>query len=253
MPRPRKCRKICRLPDNDGFEPLHGREEHTPIVINVDEYETIRLIDREGFSQEECGKYMSIARTTVQKIYANARKKIADALVEGLPLQIAGGDYALCDGNCKAYGCRKCFQQKNTKIPELPKKENVLRVAVAYEKGEIYQHFGHTEEFKIFDMEEGMIISSEVVDSSPTGHGALGGFLKGLKVDAVICGGIGEGAKMVLKEEGIKLYGGVKGNADEAVAALLNGTLDYDPDIKYSHHKGDECNSCASKCSDKGD
>ncbi|MGN1189764.1 MAG: DUF134 domain-containing protein, partial [Candidatus Ornithospirochaeta sp.] len=62
MPRPRKCRKICRLPDNDGFVPLHGSEEQTPIVINVDEYETIRLIDREGFSQEGCGKYMSIAR-----------------------------------------------------------------------------------------------------------------------------------------------------------------------------------------------
>lgn len=132
-------------------------------------------------------------------------------------------------------------------------KENVLRVAVAYEKGEIYQHFGHTEEFKIYDVENDKIISSETLDSSCSGHGALGGFLKGLKVDAVICGGIGEGAKMVLKEEGIKLYGGVKGNADEVVAALLNGTLDYDPDIKCSHHKGDECNSCASKCSDKGD
>lgn len=75
MPRPRKCRKVCCLPDNDGFVPVRGGEELTPIVLNVDEYEAIRLIDREGFSQEQCGEYMRIARTTVQQIYAAARKK----------------------------------------------------------------------------------------------------------------------------------------------------------------------------------
>ena len=91
MPRPRKCRKVCCLPDNDGFVPVRGGEELTPIVLNVDEYEAIRLIDREGFSQEQCGEYMCIARTTVQQIYAAARKKLADALVEGLPLRIEEG------------------------------------------------------------------------------------------------------------------------------------------------------------------
>ena len=75
MPRPRKCRKVCCLPDNDGFVPVRGGEELTPIVLNVDEYEAIRLIDREGFSQEQCGEYMRIARTTVQQIYAATRKK----------------------------------------------------------------------------------------------------------------------------------------------------------------------------------
>ena len=91
MPRPRKCRKVCWLPDNDGFVPVRGGEELTPIVLNVDEYESIRLIDREGFSQEQCGEYMRIARTTVQQIYAAARKKLADTLVEGLSLRIEGG------------------------------------------------------------------------------------------------------------------------------------------------------------------
>ena len=76
MPRPRKCRKVCCLPNNDGFVPVRGGEELTPIVLNVDEYESIRLIDREGFSQEQCGEYMRIARTTVQQIYAAARKKL---------------------------------------------------------------------------------------------------------------------------------------------------------------------------------
>ena len=104
MPRPRKCRKVCCLPDNDGFVPVRGGEELTPIVLNMDEYEAIRLIDREGFSQEQCGEYMRIARTTVQQIYATTRKKLADALVEGLPLRIEGGDFTLCSGNSAAYG-----------------------------------------------------------------------------------------------------------------------------------------------------
>lgn len=79
MPRPRKCRKVCCLPDNDGFVPVRGGEELTPIVLNVDEYESIRLIDREGFSQEQCGEYMRIARTAAHQIYVAARKKLTCA------------------------------------------------------------------------------------------------------------------------------------------------------------------------------
>lgn len=78
--------------------------------MTVDEYETLRLIDKEGFSQEECGAYMRIARTTVQQIYNNARKKVACALVDGRPLKIEGGDYSLCDGeemHCNCGGCEK--------------------------------------------------------------------------------------------------------------------------------------------------
>ena len=110
MPRPIKCRKVCQLPDNDGFLPVRGGRTQEPIVLNVDEYETIRLIDREDFSQEHCGEAMHIARTTVQQIYANARKKLANALVEGRPLQISGGNYRLCDGNesyCTCGGCAR--------------------------------------------------------------------------------------------------------------------------------------------------
>lgn len=133
MPRPRKCRKVCCLPNNDGFVPVRGGEELTPIVLNVDEYESIRLIDREGFSQEQCGKYMLISRTTVQQIYAAARKKLADALVEGLPLRIEGGDFTLCNGNSAAYGCRNCYQQKIHPMHEKQKRDNIMRIAVTYE------------------------------------------------------------------------------------------------------------------------
>ena len=125
MPRPRKCRKVCCLPDNDGLVPVRGGKELTPIVLNGDEYEAIRLIDREGFSQEQCGEYMCIARTTVQQIYAAARKKLADALVEGLPLRIEGGDFALCSGNSAAYGCRNCYQKKSIRCTK-NRKEIIL-------------------------------------------------------------------------------------------------------------------------------
>ena len=108
MPRPRKCRKVCCLPDNDGFVPVRGGEELTPIVLNVDEYEAIRLIDREGFSQEQCGEYMHIARTTVQQIYDSARKKLAEVVVDGKMLRIEGGDYRLCDGAETTCGCGGC-------------------------------------------------------------------------------------------------------------------------------------------------
>ena len=110
MARPRKCRKVCRLPDNDGYMPVKQDELLDPVILNVDEYEALRLIDREGFSQEQCGEYMHIARATVQQIYTCARKKLADALVEGRPIRIEGGDYRLCDGDeeyCSCGGCRR--------------------------------------------------------------------------------------------------------------------------------------------------
>ena len=110
MARPKKCRKVCSMPQNTCFGPEGCMNDKEIIVMTVDEYETIRLIDKEGFSQEECGEYMNVARTTVQQIYNNARKKLADALVNGQKLKIEGGEYRLCSGNekvCKCGGCEK--------------------------------------------------------------------------------------------------------------------------------------------------
>ena len=118
MPRPRKSRKVCHYPQSLSFCPTEAGEEKTPIILTVDEYETIRLIDKEGFSQEECGDYMHIARTTVQQIYTNARKKLAETLVEGLPLRIEGGDYQLCDGKEHSCGCGGCQKHKRQKTEQ---------------------------------------------------------------------------------------------------------------------------------------
>lgn len=113
MPRPIKCRKVCCLPRINEFVPAQENKPSDEIVImTVDEYESIRLIDNEDFSQEECSEYMKIARTTVQQIYNNARKKIARAIVDGLVLKIEGGEYRLCDGKEEYCGCGGCRRHR---------------------------------------------------------------------------------------------------------------------------------------------
>ena len=112
MPRPVKCRRVCGMPEINEFVPANGGCGKGPIVLAVDEYETIRLIDREGLSQEECGRRMEVARTTVQQIYTTARKKIADALVEGRSLQIVGGRYRICIEQDRPCGCGMCRRHR---------------------------------------------------------------------------------------------------------------------------------------------
>lgn len=111
-----------------------------------------------------------------------------------------------------------------------------MRVAVTYENGEIFQHFGHTQQFKVYDVINGKVTASHVVSTNGSGHGALAGLLGVLKADVLICGGIGGGAQAALAEAGIKLYGGVSGNADQAVEALLAGNLEYNPNVQCNHH-----------------
>ena len=118
-----------------------------------------------------------------------------------------------------------------------------MKIAVTYENGEIFQHFGHTGQFKIYEIADGKVISSEVVTTMGNGHGALAGFLKECDVDTLICGGIGDGAKMALEEAGITLYGGVCGNADKSIEELLKNKLNYNADVTCSHHH-DEEHSC---------
>ena len=122
-------------------------------------------------------------------------------------------------------------------------------IAVTYQDGEIFQHFGHTEQFKLYEVENGKILKSEIMNSNGSGHGALAGLLKMFGVKVLICGGIGGGAQTALANAGIQLFGGVKGNADEAVEAYLAGKLEFNPNVKCNHHgEGHTCgeHSCGS-------
>jgi len=232
MPRPQRCRRIGGYPDHWSFSPDDAEAAET-VTLLLDEFETIRLIDREGLTQEQCAARMGVARTTVTAIYDSARGKLAAAIVDGKPLRIAGGHYRLDEDPANRVG---------------EKGKDTMRIAATYENGEIFQHFGHTEQFKLYDVRDGKITAEQIVDTNGSGHGALAGFLKTSGADALICGGIGMGAQMALAEAGIRLYAGVTGSADDAARALAEGTLQYDPDARCDHHdhhhgEGHDCGS----------
>lgn len=126
-----------------------------------------------------------------------------------------------------------------------------MKIAVTYENGLVFQHFGHTEKFKLYEVENGKVVSEKIIDTNGSGHSALAGLLRAIGADALICGGIGGGAQMALAEANIKLYGGVSGSCDAAVAALIEGKLGYDPNVRCDHHdRGHEKTSHA--CGDHG-
>ena len=113
MPRPMKSRRVCCLPENRMFVPVHKRgPHHDAVVLTVDEYEAFRLMDFMGMSQEECAKSMDVARTTVQKIYSDARRKIAEALVMSKSIKIEGGDYRLYSENERQTDPGRCFRHR---------------------------------------------------------------------------------------------------------------------------------------------
>lgn len=138
-----------------------------------------------------------------------------------------------------------------------------MKIAVTYENGQVFQHFGHTAQFKLYEAADGKITSTEVVDTNGSGHGALASFLAERGVDTLICGGIGGGAQAALAEANIRVMGGVQGDADQAAEAFLAGSLQYDPNVKCSHHEhhgehhgeGHDCGShgnhhCGGHCHD---
>ena len=290
MPRPPRCRRICSAPRVERFCPCDVAES-APILLTLDEYEVIRLVDLKQQTHEQCAAQMDISRSTVQEIYENARRKLAACLVYGKPLHITGGNVRICSGqeqrseSCYRAGtCDRAGQDDTGGTPGVGsagkddtggtpgvgsacgsagksgtcctsgltsdhKGDIIMRIAVSYENGQIFQHFGHTAQFKIYDVANGEIVRAEVVDTNGSGHGALAGFLMQLGVDALICGGIGGGAQMALAEVGIRLFGGVSGDADAAVNALIAGNLGYNPDVHCDHHDhehGEGEHSCGS-------
>ena len=144
-----------------------------------------------------------------------------------------------------------------------------MRIAVTYENGNIFQHFGHTETFKVYEVENGEIKSSQVIGSNGVGHGALAGLLSGEGIDVLICGGIGGGAQIALAEAGVELFSGAQGDADAAVEAYLKGELvsagatchhhdgehscgDHGDEGHCGHHSGDHEGGCGHHSSNEG-
>ena len=127
-----------------------------------------------------------------------------------------------------------------------------MKIAVTYEKGEVFQHFGHTEWFKLYETDGTAVVSSKVVSSNGQGHGALATLLSDYEVDTLICGGIGGGARLALFSAGIDLYAGITGSADEAVSKLISGELPKNSEANCDHHHedGHDCHDhdCGHDC-----
>lgn len=240
MARPTRCRRVCTEPGCRSFAP-QAAESAGEIVLTVDEYEVIRLVDYEKQTHEQCAAQMKISRTTATEIYESARSKVADCLVNGKALSISGGHYRICQGD-REYGCGRNCRWGNNQVKRTG--GSTMRIAVPYEDGLVFQHFGHTSQMKLYDIEDGKIAGERLADTTGSGHGALAGFLSGQGVDVLICGGIGGGAQQALAQAGIRLYGGVAGDADGAVNNFLAGTLNYQADVHCDHHGHEHHGHC---------
>ncbi|MDD6614899.1 MAG: NifB/NifX family molybdenum-iron cluster-binding protein [Lachnospiraceae bacterium] len=127
-----------------------------------------------------------------------------------------------------------------------------MKIAVTYDNGEVFQHFGRTENFKVYEVEDNQAVSSEIISSNGTGHGALAGLLAEQGIDVLICGGIGGGAQTALEEAGIELVAGAEGNTDEVVETYLRGEL-ISTGSNCHHHDNEEGHSCgAHGCGEHG-
>ena len=217
-----KLRRVGVIPEYRGFTP-DGLASGDAIDMTVDELEVLRLCDLEGLNQEAVAQQMGIARATVAAICSRAHRKVADALVNGRALVIEGGNIA--------------YSPIASTTAAWPAKEvGTMRVATTYDNGNIFMHFGRSEQFKIYDIQDGKVLNEQVVGTGGTGHGALAGLLANGGVDTLICGGIGGGAQAALAAAGIQLFGGVSGDADEAVLRFVSGNLNYNPEVRCSHH-----------------
>lgn len=211
--RHQKVRSVGIEPEYLGFSP-DGLASGDDLTLTVDELEVLRLVDLERLSQAEAAQRMGVARATIAAICERARAKTADALVNGRRLVIAGGNVAYASASC------------NDAEPWPAKGEGIMRIAVTYDNGNVFQHFGKTQQFKIYDVEEGKVVSAEVVSSNGAGHGALAGVLAEGGVDTLICGGIGGGAINALNQAGITIYAGGSGDCDALVEAFLAGEVE---------------------------
>lgn len=249
MARPRKYRNICGFPANNSFGPLGIEEyENKFIVMPIDQYETIRLIDLEGLTQEECADQMNIARTTVQRIYSEARKNLAESLVKGKVLKIEGGDYKLCNGKGKFCGRGNCQRHRGNMVSlkDEEKEKILMKIAIPVNskeiRTEIGSSFGRAPYFLIYDVEtkESVFVENKAT-SSPGGAGVIAAqTIVDIKVDALITPRCGQNAADVLNAGKIKLYKSIDGTVEDNIKAFSDEKLDLLEDIHAGFHNHGE-------------
>lgn len=228
MPRPRKCRKVCQMPEVIEFQPVGRNLCHSAVVLSVDEYEAIRLIDKQGFSQEECGKYMQIARTTVQLVYDSARKKLAEALVCGLPLKIEGGDFRLCDGEEESCGCGGCRRHRRNQLEMQYKEDGKMRIAIPLDenKQDVCIVLSRAPYFLFQDEDAQTIVENPAANAQGGAGIQAAQFLVDNGVNVLITVRCGQNAADVFTAVGMKIYKSAGRTAAEDLTAFAEGRLE---------------------------
>lgn len=251
--RPRKFRNVCGLPETDSFGPLGmgGRGNKDRIItMSIDEYETVRLIDLEGLTQEECAQQMNIARTTVQRIYSDVRKKIAESLVQGKVLKIEGGDYKLCDGKGRFCGRGNCHGGRNvmdlTQADVSKKERKIMRIVMPVDENnmqaKVSSSFGRAPFFLVYDIEtkESIFVDNKAA-RSPGGAGVIAAqTVVDNKADALLVPRCGQNAADVLQAGKVKIYKSLEGTAEENIEAFIDKKLDTLDEIHAGFHKNGE-------------
>ena len=234
-----KLRRVGIIPEYRGFTP-DGLASGDAIEMTVDELEVLRLCDLEGLNQEAVAQQMGIARATVAAICSRAHRKVANALVNGRALVIEGGNiaYSPITATTAAWPAKEVY---------------TMRVATTYDNGNIFMHFGRSEQFKIYDIQDGKVLNEQARKGTDgTGHGALAGLLANGGVDTLICGGIGGGAINALAQAGITVYAGAQGSCDACVEALIAGTLAQNGEATCGCHGHDHAHEHGESCSCHG-
>lgn len=240
MPRPKKCRKVCQMPTTKEFQPIGDTSCKASVILTVDEYEAIRLIDKQGFSQEECSNYMQVARTTVQLIYNSARKKLADALVDGLSIRIEGGDFQLCDGNEDYCGCGGCRRHRRGCVQRNIQEDGKMRIAIPLDenKQDVCIILARAPYFLLWEDGKDTIVENPAAQA----HGGAGihaaQFLVDSGVNVLITVRCGQNAADVFKAAGMKIYKSANKAAAEDLAALEEEKLNELTEFHGGFHGG---------------
>jgi len=240
VPRPKKCRKVCQMPTTKEFQPIGDTSCKASVILTVDEYEAIRLIDKQGFSQEECSNYMQVARTTVQLIYNSARKKLADALVDGLSIRIEGGDFQLCDGNEDYCGCGGCRRHRRGCLQRNIQEDGKMRIAIPLDenKQDVCIVLARAPYFLLREDGKDTIVENPAAQA----HGGAGihaaQFLVDSGVNVLITVRCGQNAADVFKAAGMKIYKSANKAAAEDLAALEEEKLNELTEFHGGFHGG---------------
>lgn len=222
MSRPLKLRSVANKPYCAHFKPLKSSKKRK-ILLSLDEYETIRLIDHERLSQENCAKVMDVSRTTVQRIYALARQKLAQAIVEGIAVEIEGGSIHL--------------SEKKTQEPMHEQGEVNMKLAIGIDGLQVAGHFGNCNDFRIVTVENNIIMGHEDIHDETHVHHDRPQFLKDLGVDTLIMNSMGKAAYNRLLALNIECVAAENRSIEEALAAYLSKAMN-------KKLEGHECNNC---------